>query len=510
MANLNDFKLIKRISSRYADLLLAELSIEIEFDAQVDRERIGFYPFVLENICGITEISDICDLITDSDFNSKLHGVKSDDCGIDAVHLDEEKNTINLFNFKYRKNFRPKTNTPSQKEVLTSSKFSNAIETENTSGLDGKIKKYVNEIIEKLNSSEEWKLKLYIVSNEDIESNHIDPHIQRLESIYGLEVEWFGLSQVMEVLPMRPKPISAKLILDNDAIMSFSEDSISSSKSYIIRIPIDEVVRITCNNPSLRDEYDLEKTEKLETVDLEYSLLFDNVRGFITRSQYNDNILNTLKKEPSKFFMYNNGLTVIAQNIEAESINANKKIKITLENFQVINGGQTLRTIHKFHQSDPQNIVDYLSNAQILVRIFKTVSDQDLNNRIAEYTNSQNSILEVDLKSNRKEQIQLEQYLLQHSINYKRKTGDFKLLIDKDIDTANYRQISMERFGQILYSIAGNPHKASSKKKDIFGKYYNDIFGESALEIQKSPHQIEEYFSIKEKYRQIILRVSRE
>ena len=55
----------------------------------------------------------------------------------------------------------------------------------------------------------------------------------------------------------------------------------------------------------------------------------------------------------------------------------------------------------------------------------------------------------------------LEQYLREYEVAYSRKTGDTGLTDDR---TYKY-QISMERFGQVLYSLKGNPHKASSRKK---------------------------------------------
>lgn len=300
-------------------------------------------------------------------------------------------------------------------------------------------------------------------------------------------------------MSIRPKAVNAQLTLDNDAIMSFSEDPIASSKSYIIRLPIDEIIRITCNNENLRNQYNLEDVSALSNVNLDYSVLFDNVRGFVTRSRYNKNISTTLEEEPSKFFMYNNGLTLIAENIEATSINANKRVKLELKSFQVINGGQTLRTIHRFHKLDRQNIVKYLSDSQVLVRIFKTTNNQTLNNKIAEYTNSQNSISSVDLKSLRPEQIDLEKYLDENKIVYSRKTGDTGLTSENPDREYNY-QISMERFGQILYALAGNPHKASNRKNRIFDKDYDDIFGDKNLKIEDSPKQVRKYFDLKSLY----------
>ena len=64
---------------------------------------------------------------------------------------------------------------------------------------------------------------------------------------------------------------------------------------------------------------------------MDFNILFDNVRGLIINSKYNDNIYKTLEDEPSKFFMYNNGLTIIATDIISEDTNANKKIKLTIK-----------------------------------------------------------------------------------------------------------------------------------------------------------------------------------
>jgi hypothetical protein len=213
--------------------------------------------------------------------------------------------------------------------------------------------------------------------------------------------------------------------------------------------------------------------------------------------KFNLGVIDTLKKEPSKFFMYNNGLTLIAENIDARPTNANKKVKLKLSGIQALNGGQTLRTIHRFHESDKQHIATYLSQSQVLVRIFKTTDDDELKNKIAEHTNSQNSISNVDLKSLRPEQIQLEQYLDEYEIAYTRKTGDSGQAKN---DKHKY-QISMERFGQLLFSVNGNPHKAYNQKKSIFDEYYDEVFGAKNLKIEESPKLILQYSEIKNAYK---------
>ena len=197
--------------------------------------------------------------------------------------------------------------------------------------------------------------------------------------------------------------------------MSYSEASRSSNVSYIVRMRLTELIRITCNDEGLRNDYQLEDEKILANVAEETDVLFENVRGLILNSKYNKNIEETLKKEPTKFFFYNNGITIVAENVDYQDINSGKRIKLSLQNFQVLNGGQTLRTIHSFNQQNPQYISDNLSKAEILVRILK-VTDNSLKNKIGEYTNSQNAIKVSDLKALRKEQLELDTFLANNDI----------------------------------------------------------------------------------------------
>lgn len=499
MSNINDFKIIGKKCLRYFDLLQSLVG-DKKIKKVSDRERMGFYLFFLEYVTGIKDISNLLDLITDSDFNLRILGENFEDLGIDAVSFNKEENIIQLFNFKYRNKFssgKSKIN-----EAIISTKFINAISTRNTKGLGGKVLLKAKKIIEKLDSKDEWRLQLYLVSNENSEAEQSN-NLDRLNELYGLEVINVGLNEVSQIMSLSPKSADAELILDSDAVISFTEDPISSNKSYVIKLPLHELIRITSDDKFLRVNSNVEIFSQLSGVGLDFSMLFDNVRGFIIKSKYNNNILTTLQNEPTKFFIYNNGLTLTANDIEVKQINGNSKFKIKLKSLQVLNGGQTLRTIHLFNQKDEKNIENNLTKAQILVRIFKISSDSDLNNKIAEFTNSQNAISNIDLKSLRVEQLQLEQYLSEHEIIYVRKSGDTGLTNDKSY---KYR-ISMEKFGQILFSIQGFPEKATNQKKNIFDKHYNSIFV-TQFKIENSPMYIEKYFLTKKEYEKIQNNVS--
>ncbi|TLT07246.1 AIPR family protein [Aliarcobacter thereius] len=490
MASLNQFKLVSQKSESYFRLLEKELNKTINLDNEYEKEKFGFYIFILECITNIKDINNLEQLITDKFYNQKVHNNNYDDFGIDAIYINDEEKEISLFNFKYREKFSPDSKI-SQNDISISTKFVNAIITSKLDDLNGKLREFATNIIDAFSSKDTWKFKLYMVSNESKDLDIDLPNIVQLKELYDLEIISISLSKISDFMSLRPESINAKLLLEKESILSYSEDNLSTTNSYIIKLPIIELIRITCNDKKSREEYNLEDYKKLDKFNLSYGVLFDNVRGYLGETKYNKNIFETLKKEPNRFFMYNNGITITTKNINAESVNAKKKMKFELEDIQIVNGGQTLRTLHKFKSENIKNIDDYLSQGEILVRIFKTGNNIELTSKIAEYTNSQNAISAIDLKSISYIQIQIEQFLEEENIIYSRKAGDIGTNSTKEYK----HKFSMEKLAQLLFAIKGNPEKSSNQKKQIFEKYYNNIFNDDfdltiSLEIIKKYYEI--------------------
>lgn len=493
MATQNDFKRLNQKCLKYFNL--AKIEGAIPSNLVVDEEtqkRFGFYYLVLQNILEIDDFSSITDIITDQDFNTKLFQQTYQDEGIDAIYIDEEVKRINLFNFKYRSQWNV-DKEQSINETVGSSKYLNILQTENNS-LGGKLKDITDLIIEKNQSDEVWTTVLYVVSNENKELDYSNKELENLRQVYGIETNCIGLNTLIQLMSLHPAPVSTKIIVPADSILTYSEDNISTEKSYVLCIRLTDLIRITCNDENMRNDTTLEDDSKLFYTNIEMNVLYENVRGYILKSKYNDNILNTLKNEPSRFYFYNNGLTIVAENISAEKVNTNKKWKLTIENFQVINGGQTLRTIHKFAKENMDNI-NKLSDASVQLRIIK-VNDNDFKSKISEYTNSQNAISVVDLKSMRKEQIDLEDYLSENDILYIRKSGN----TGDDNKTYSYC-MSIQKLGQILYAVYGNPGQVSNKKKDIFTTEYNNLFCTEELLSPKTVDYIKTYYDIRHLYK---------
>ncbi len=496
MVQLNKFKLINQKSEIYFNFLEKEFNKKIPISKDTNSARFGFYLLVLESITNEKDLNTLCEMITDTEFNKEVLGKTFNDHGVDAIFFDEDKKLINIFNFKYRENYKTGSKIAENDLKNTLDYMQSLIQSQTTHFKD-KLLKLSKLIVERIHSREDWNVNFYMVSNEENPLDKNNPIVQRVKKTFGSDVISITMNKINDFLAFRPSEINASLILEKDSMLSFSEDSLSSSKSYIIKLSLIELVRITSVDNSLRENNDLKDISQLSETEIDFNILFDNVRGFLGETKFNKNISETLKKEPTKFFIYNNGITITAKNIEVDSHNIiDKYLKMDLTDIQVVNGGQTLRTIHDFNKEDEQHIKDYLSKAEILVRIFKTKKEEELTSKIAEYTNSQNSISPVDLKSIAYEQIQIEKFLENENILYQRKAGSTGRSSEKKYD----KKIDMEKFAQILYSKNGFPEKASNQKKKIFDKFYDDTFKNGIFQIEDSANIVKEYNSIKEKY----------
>jgi hypothetical protein len=468
--------------------------LNIEETDKVIQARLGFYLFAIECISGVKDLEEIAKAVLDNEFNSKVYKKGNDDLGIDAVIFDNDTNQISLYIFKFNKDYNEQSRQ-GENPVALATKFLSSVRSQSSSGANGKTKEAIEDIIERFNSDSIWSLTLNYVSNDSkgfVQGK--EPIINDLESTYGMSVCSYKLDDLSNFITLSPKPITAKLLIDNRAILTYEEHELSSEKSYLLRIPIYELVKITCNNQETRHEIDTRKILSIiKNSVLSHDVLFDNVRGYLGDTKYNKNMMLTLELEPNKFFVYNNGITATVNNIHAESVNGNTKWSFTLDNFQIVNGGQTLKTIYKVLETEYEEAT--FISAEVLLRIFSTKGKSELTNKIAEYTNSQNAISDTNLKSLNYIQLQIEQYLEMKDILYVRKVGE----IGEKKKNYKYR-ISMEKLAQIIYSAMGFPDRASNQKKRLFNTYYSDIF-EKNFDIEQSEKYIETYYNVIEFYK---------
>lgn len=125
-------------------------------------------------------------------------------------------------------------------------------------------------------------------------------------------------------------------------------------------------------------------------------LLEGNVRAFLSnRGKINKGIRETIRKEPTKFFTYNNGIACTASKI---ILSSDGHYIISMEDLQIINGGQTTASLTS------ASLKDKLSLDNIFIPMKLTVvknEDYDtMIQNISKYANSQNKVKDSDLFSN--------------------------------------------------------------------------------------------------------------
>lgn len=498
LANINDFKIVKRKSIKMFEIVERELKKNFEFD-ETKKARLGFYHLILELILEITGSKEISKSIIDTEYNSCMFGEEINDLGIDAVYIsennDEHNNEIMLFNFKFRESFNP-DRTQAETSLSRSQKFLEYIINESDlSEISAKVKDFIEKIREKLNSNDIWKLTLYNVSNEDKSfSKETDDFIKLLKNSYGMEIISINLNDVINYIYDKKENKKCKFIVSPNDFLSFNKNEQSTERSYVIKMNLIDIIRITCTNEDLSLKYNIENDDDVKTAVLDLSLLYDNVRGYLGETLYNKNIKRSLSEESSNFFMFNNGLTIISSKLESVEKNSGNKYLFSLENYQLVNGGQTIRSIYEYLKNDLDSCgISNLRKASVLTRIFKVSDDEEnsnLKNRIAEYTNSQNSINPRDLKAVDTIQIQIEKFLEQCDIQYVRKAGSIGLK-----EKPYKHRIGIETLTKIIYSYMGNPEKVTNQKRKLFTDYYDEIYSNN-FDVESILPKIEQYFNL--------------
>ncbi|SFC82429.1 AIPR protein [Streptomyces aidingensis] len=122
----------------------------------------------------------------------------------------------------------------------------------------------------------------------------------------------------------------------------------------------------------------------------------ENVRSSLGLTRINRGIKQTLLKEPENFWYFNNGITVLCDEIKPEWLgrrHPNEPVRLHLKGVSVVNGAQTVTAIHDALRENPDTVMD----ADVTVRVF-SLGDRraDYAPRITETTNTQNDVSERD------------------------------------------------------------------------------------------------------------------
>jgi hypothetical protein len=204
-------------------------------------------------------------------------------------------------------------------------------------------------------------------------------------------------------------------------------------------------------------------------------LLNVNIRKFLgfQRNSVNSAIKETLLDDSQRacFYLFNNGVTISCNSLEFPR-GMPQDVVLTIKGIQVLNGGQTCRTIQST-LSELAASGRSLEDAYVLVRIYVLPEDsEDLVAKITLATNSQNPVDLRDLRSNEQLQKNLEYSLVQLAYSYQRFRSTASARSANAISSAKAAESVLAVWRQ-------HPFQAKFHGKKHFGDLYSSIFTES-------------------------------
>lgn len=401
-----------------------------------------------------TSIIDAANSITDG----------FDDNGIDAIYFD--KQTRNIW--------------------LVQSKFIDS----GTGGIDnGDIEKFTKGIKKLIDGDfSRFNNKVKLKQDEILEAlEDASVKIQILIAYTGKELSSHNKASINDLLEEQN---------DTDEILFFTDFNIDKAykglETGVGYAPINEDILIS-NWGHIEEPY---KSYYGQITGTDLGLLWDkygrklfteNIRNFLGKSSVNDEILKTIKTEPDNFIYFNNGITILCDNIKKKPIGGSDKAigAFTCNGIAVVNGAQTLGSIGSLTLTNPTE----LSKVKVFVK-FISLEDSPVGfgQKVTIATNTQNKVEKKDFISLDGEQARIKLELKLENIDYHYKRTDEKFIADD----SNYL---LEEVAFSLASLWDNVDYSTMVKKesgrfweDVTSSPYTDLFNQniSAQKIMKA------------------------
>ena len=201
-------------------------------------------------------------------------------------------------------------------------------------------------------------------------------------------------------------------------------------------------------------------------------LLEENVRRYLglTGNPVNEGIRQTLLDvaDRENFYFYNNGITFTCTKFVHSELQRQIDLSVKVEGLQVINGGQTCKTVQRVF-GELAGTPEQPTNAAVLIRLYELPADEpDLVVRITEATNSQSPVDFRDRKANDAIQRKLDLGLAELGYTYRRKRSA-ESMKEKEIT-------SLQAAEAVFAAVREMPHLVRYRTHQLFDLRYTEIF----------------------------------
>lgn len=387
-----------------------------------------------------TSLSEATDLLTEG----------SNDLGVDALHLsevDDGEFTVTLFQGKYtHKNLDGSANFPENAIKNLIALVSNIFDPDKTFSMNPRLAPRIEEIRSLIRDGYIPNMRLLLCNNGQSWNSQAQQWIDS-SGLSHAQVHWqhYNHDDIVAVL-QRTKAVNDSLQLNGSAVI----EDFNYRRVLVGKVPVTEIAKLFDRNGDL--------------------LLERNIRRYLGRNanRVNNAIHDTLVSPDKQkdFYFFNNGITMTCTKMRHNALQGGD-YQLKLENIQVINGGQTCKTIQQtLNETDD---LSAFNEVYVLLRLYELESDDDqLIKEITFATNSQNPVDLRDLRSNDSLQIQLETGINALGYNYRRYREDA---------AGGSHVISSATTAEAVMAIWRKcPHQSKFRRRELFGVLYDKVF----------------------------------
>lgn len=399
-------------------------------------------------------VSEIMEIDLDEAIDAITDG--GNDRGVDAMYIDdrETKNEIHIFQTKCVGTFEKSKNNFPSSEIDKLTSFVTDLTGHDAEALESTNELLKTKIADALGVLNEANasITVHFVGNT---APLVEAEMKRVQAAFArykaIEFRMHDLDALSDFFLEKRAPSLVREITAIDT--NFFDRTDQNLRGVVCSVAALDIV------DAIRSEDDPDTVE---------SGIFDqNVRVYLKRrNRINRRIIESALSEENHMFWYqNNGITMTCDKVEIGPSRRSPKIKLT--NVQIVNGGQTSNCLFEAAKEDRSKVEDVL----LLVRIIET-SSENVKLSIAETTNSQTPINVRDLRSNDRQQRQLEEAFADLGYYYERKVGQHAdQLVAKRVDALTA--------GQAFLALGiGLPETAKKDRGRVFGDLYDTVFAE--------------------------------
>lgn len=371
-------QIVKKIKNTYesfldfSDINNFDFSKKEHMDMAISR---GMNAYVIEHITGCTP-QEAAAAVTDS----------GDDNGIDAIYYDNATNCLYVTQAKYDHDGKGEPDLGSVKKFIDG--FNDLLEMR-FEKFCPKIQRRQTEIetiLEKTSLTAKLLL-IYTGVNKNKKNINEFEQLKKTLNDYGDEwvsYEYYTQKELYDILTSKnTSSIDVQLVIHN---YGYTEGN--APKAYYGQVAASDI-------GELWKEYGSK-------------LFASNIRNLLTKSDVNTAMLQTLETTSRLFWYYNNGITIICDNIEKQKIGGRDRSTgiFPIKNLSIVNGAQTTGTIGAYYEALSDDEVEQIfADAYVQVKVIQTKNadgkefEKDFAKSITINNNMQNKIIARDFAS---------------------------------------------------------------------------------------------------------------